>query len=61
MAAAKKAFSLGSPWRTSDGGTRGILLNKLADLMERDCAHLAALETLDNGVNFIITEPRVLI
>lgn len=49
VAAAKKAFSLGSPWRTSDGVTRGRLMNKLADLMERDAEHLAALEALDNG------------
>lgn len=47
--AAKEAFKLGSPWRRSDGAYRGFLLNKLADLMERDAAHLAALESLDNG------------
>lgn len=47
--AAKDAFKLGSPWRRSDASHRGVLLNKLADLMQRDAAHLAALESLDNG------------
>ena len=28
--------SLGSPWRTMDASHRGYLLNKLADLIERD-------------------------
>ncbi|KAH0945945.1 hypothetical protein HN011_008438 [Eciton burchellii] len=47
--AANKAFKLGSPWRTMNPSQRGILLNKLADLMERDQKYLASLETLDNG------------
>ncbi|KAH7950669.1 hypothetical protein HPB51_028298 [Rhipicephalus microplus] len=34
--AAKKAFELGSEWRTMDASDRGILLNRLADLIERD-------------------------
>ena len=32
-----------------DASDRGKLLNKLADLMERDQKYLANLETLDNG------------
>ena len=47
--AAKKAFELGSPWRTMDASKRGQLLAKMANLMERDVDYLAALETLDNG------------
>ncbi|XP_033329279.2 aldehyde dehydrogenase [Megalopta genalis] len=47
--AANKAFKLGSPWRTMDASQRGVLLHKLADLMERDRTYLASLETLDNG------------
>lgn len=47
--AARKAFRLGSEWRTMDASMRGRLLNKMADLMERDKEPLAALETLDNG------------
>ncbi|XP_050436925.1 aldehyde dehydrogenase, mitochondrial-like [Adelges cooleyi] len=47
--AAQEAFKLGSPWRTMDASKRGVLLNKLADLMERDIVYLASLESLDNG------------
>ena len=50
--AAKKAFAIGSEWRTMDASVRGELLNRLADLMERDREELAALETLDNGKPF---------
>ncbi|ELU01961.1 hypothetical protein CAPTEDRAFT_183731 [Capitella teleta] len=49
VAAAKEAFKLGSPWRRMDAAERGNLLNKLADLIERDQQYLASLETLDNG------------
>jgi len=47
--AANDAFRLGSPWRRMDAAERGYLLNKLADLIERDRGYLASLETLDNG------------
>lgn len=47
--AAREAFKRNSPWRTMDASCRGELLNKLADLIERDRAYLADLETLDNG------------
>lgn len=50
--AARKAFRLGSPWRTMDASKRGLLLNRLADLMERDHNYLSSLETLDNGKPF---------
>ncbi|MGH0142169.1 UNVERIFIED_CONTAM: hypothetical protein FKN15_052223 [Acipenser sinensis] len=39
--AAKEAFRLGSPWRRMDASHRGLLLNRLADLIERDSAYLA--------------------
>lgn len=39
--AAQQAFKLGSPWRTMDASQRGNLLNRLADLMERDRVYLA--------------------
>ena len=42
-----------SPRRRSDASERGRLLNKLADLMERDQVYLASLETLDNGKPFM--------
>eukprot|EP00112_Aurelia_sp_Birch-Aquarium-sp1_P000756 Seg1074.6 transcript_id=Seg1074.6/GoldUCD/mRNA.D3Y31 product="Aldehyde dehydrogenase mitochondrial" protein_id=Seg1074.6/GoldUCD/D3Y31 len=51
--AAKDAFKMGSPWRTMDASDRGRLLNRLADLMERDAEYLAALESLDNGKPFM--------
>lgn len=52
VAAAKKAFKFGSKWRTTDASTRGMLLHKLAELIERDTAYLASLEVLDNGKPF---------
>ncbi|CAG4948974.1 unnamed protein product [Colias eurytheme] len=47
--AAVKAFHRYSEWRVMDASQRGRLLNKLADLMERDAKYLGELETLDNG------------
>ena len=41
-----------SPWRTLDASERGKLLNKLADLIERDRVYLASLESLDNGKTY---------
>lgn len=49
VAAAKEAFKLGSQWRRMDASERGRLLYKFADLVERDIAYMASLETLDNG------------
>lgn len=39
--AARLAFSLGSVWRRMDASERGRLLDKLADLVERERAILA--------------------
>ena len=39
--AARAAFKIGSPWRTMDASQRGRLLNKLADLIDRDRVLLA--------------------
>ncbi|XP_055528087.1 aldehyde dehydrogenase X, mitochondrial-like [Wyeomyia smithii] len=50
--AAKAAFVRSSPWRQMDASARGKLLNKLADLIERDINTLANLESLDNGKSF---------
>jgi len=50
--AANNAFKLDSPWRRMDASDRGLLLHRLADLMERDANYLANLETLDNGKPF---------
>ncbi|MSR29937.1 MAG: aldehyde dehydrogenase family protein [Gemmataceae bacterium] len=46
--AARKAFEEG-PWKKMSAAERGRLLNKLADLMEKNLHELAALESLDNG------------
>lgn len=51
--AAKKAFARGSVWRNMDGSARGNLLNKFADLVDRDSNILANLEALDNGKSFM--------
>lgn len=47
--AAHAAFTRGSAWRRLDSSERGRLLNKLADLMERDAEALGTLDALDNG------------
>ena len=47
--AARKAFHSKSPWRRMSASERGRLLNKLADLIEKNADELAALESLDNG------------
>src|SRR5436190_17403862 len=46
--AARKAFEDG-PWPKMNASERGRLLNKLADLIEKNQEELAALESLDNG------------
>nr|ABU97475.1 aldehyde dehydrogenase [Suidasia medanensis] len=47
--AAVAAFKLGSEWRNLDASARGRLINKFADLIQRDIEYLARLETADNG------------
>ncbi|XP_053612676.1 aldehyde dehydrogenase X, mitochondrial-like [Plodia interpunctella] len=49
VAAAKKAFHRYSTWRTMDASQRGLLMLKLADLIESQARYLAELETLDCG------------
>jgi aldehyde dehydrogenase (NAD+) len=46
--AARAAFDKG-PWRRMNASERGRLLNKLADLIEKNIDELARLESLDNG------------
>src|SRR5580704_12157848 len=46
--AARRAFEHG-PWRKLPASERGRLLNRLADLIEKNADELAALESLDNG------------
>lgn len=47
VAAARKAFE--GEWRLVTPENRGKLLNKLAELMEKNVDILAAVEALDNG------------
>ncbi|KAK0412747.1 hypothetical protein QR680_006381 [Steinernema hermaphroditum] len=62
--AATKAFKTGSPWRRMDASQRGQLLYRLADLIERDRAILASLESVDNGkpykVSYTVDVPAVI-
>ncbi|XP_067873995.1 retinal dehydrogenase 2 [Heterodontus francisci] len=51
--AARLAFSPGSVWRRMDASERGRLIDKLADLVERDRPQLATLESLDSGKPFL--------
>jgi aldehyde dehydrogenase (NAD+) len=46
--AARAAFESGK-WRKMSASQRGLLMNRLADLIEKNAEELAQLETLDNG------------
>lgn len=50
--AAKEAFKFNSVYRQMDASQRGLLLYKLADLVERDLVYLASLECTNNGKLF---------
>ncbi|XP_061377522.1 aldehyde dehydrogenase 1A1-like [Danaus plexippus] len=50
VGAAKSAFHRNSEWRLMDPSERVKLLNKWADLVNRDMDYLIQLETLDNGI-----------
>ncbi|KAB5580368.1 putative aldehyde dehydrogenase [Coniochaeta sp. 2T2.1] len=50
VTAAQAAFK--GPWRAMTPAQKGRLLNRLADLVERDADDLASLEALDAGVLF---------
>lgn len=49
IAAAKKSFYETRDWRDMDSQTRGDILLHVADLLDRDRAELAKLDTLENG------------
>ncbi|XP_026483353.1 aldehyde dehydrogenase X, mitochondrial-like isoform X1 [Vanessa tameamea] len=59
VAAARKAFHRYSNWRTMDASRRGMLLLKLAELIESQARYLAELETLDCGKPVKIAEEEV--
>ncbi len=49
VAAARRAFAEGSPWRTMSAADRSRRIWALADLIEANGEELAQLESLDNG------------
>ncbi|XP_036443142.1 aldehyde dehydrogenase family 1 member A3 [Colossoma macropomum] len=51
--AAKAAMKRGSPWRRMDVSSRGRLLHRLAELLERDRIVLATMESMDSGKPFL--------
>ncbi len=53
--AARHAFEKG-PWRKMSGAQRGLLMNRLADLMEKHADELARLESLDNGKPYSVAK-----
>ncbi|KAL8618868.1 Aldehyde dehydrogenase [Nucella lapillus] len=53
VAAARAAFAFSAPWRTMDASQRGRIINKFADLLDRDLEYIANIETLDNGKPFL--------
>ena len=53
--AAREAFDQG-PWRRMAASERGRLLNKLADLIEKNADELARLEALDNGKPYRVAQ-----
>ncbi|WAR00285.1 AL1A1-like protein [Mya arenaria] len=54
--AAKAAFKVGSPWRSMDAYDRGRLLNKLADLIERDVVYIA--DSMGTDMNLVMETIR---
>jgi aldehyde dehydrogenase (NAD+) len=47
--AARKAFHAKAHWRRMSASERGKIINRLADLIEKNAEELATLESLDNG------------
>ena len=41
VTAARAAFAFTAPWRTMDASRRGELINKFADLLERDIEYIS--------------------
>jgi len=54
--AARAAFEPGSKWRKMSATKRGELMNRLADLIERNADDLAKLESLDNGKPYAVAK-----
>ncbi|KAL7839303.1 hypothetical protein SRHO_G00259610 [Serrasalmus rhombeus] len=54
VSCARRAFQLGSLWRRMDASDRGLLLHRLADLVERDRLLLATMESVNSGKLFLM-------
>jgi len=52
------AFDKG-PWRKMSASARGVLMNKLADLIEKHADELAQLESLDNGKPYHVAKAAI--
>ncbi|XP_013200200.1 aldehyde dehydrogenase 1A1 [Amyelois transitella] len=50
VSAARRAFHRNSEWRLMDASRRAVILNKFADLIERDSKYLVELESYNNGM-----------
>jgi len=57
VAAARKAFE--GPWKQVTPQQRGVLMFKLADLIEKNVDLLAAVESLDNGKSITLSRGDV--
>src|SRR5262249_42674497 len=55
VSAARAAFEKG-PWKKMTASQRGVLMNKLADLIEKHADELAQLESLDNGKPYSVAK-----
>jgi len=55
VAAARAAFDKGA-WKKMSASQRGVLMNKLADLIEKNADELAQLEALDNGKPYAVAK-----
>ncbi|RUS68971.1 hypothetical protein EGW08_023268 [Elysia chlorotica] len=57
--AARRAFEIGSSWRRMDASKRGKLLEKFAQLLEKNKEYVASLDCLDNGKPYFDAEEDV--
>jgi betaine-aldehyde dehydrogenase len=55
IAAARRAFDDG-PWPTAPVGERAALLDRVADVLERETAAIARMESLDTGKRYVESE-----
>lgn len=59
VSSAKRAFKRNSEYRLLDASQRGRILNKFAELLERDADYLGALESYNNGLKLLMAQSLV--